>query len=138
MIETEYKKNFNYIIIICPTLRWNKTYHSKEWIKNDDKVWLIEPKENLYQWIGKLLQLLASSETLFIIDYIITNKDLDKRKQPLLELAISGTYKDHYLWSLTQSHLAIPKNLRKQTKVIFVWYPKERGDLKTIHDENYE
>ena len=30
----------------------------------------------------------------------------------------------------------IPKNLRRQVKAIFVWYPKERADLKMIHDEN--
>ena len=26
------------------TLRWNKTYHSRDWIKSDHKIWLIEPK----------------------------------------------------------------------------------------------
>ena len=30
----------------------------------------------------------------------------------------------------------IPKNLRRQDKAIFVWYPKEREDLKAIHEEN--
>ena len=30
----------------------------------------------------------------------------------------------------------IQKNLRRQAKAIFVWYPKERADLKMIHDEN--
>ena len=44
LIEKEDNNRFDYIIIICPTLRWNKTYHSRDWIKNDDKVWLIEPK----------------------------------------------------------------------------------------------
>ena len=127
---------FDYIIIICPTLRWNKTYHSKDWIKNDDKVWLIEPKDKLYQWIEKLSHLLARSETLFIIDDIIADESLDKRRQSLLELAISGRHRDHYLWLLTQSYSAIPKNLRRQAKAIFVWYPKERADLKMIHDEN--
>ena len=40
LIEKEYNKHFNYIIVICLTLRWNETY-SKDWIKNDDKVWLV-------------------------------------------------------------------------------------------------
>ena len=48
LIQNQYKKHFDYIIIICPTLRENSTYHAKEWIKNDDKVWLVDPKENLY------------------------------------------------------------------------------------------
>ena len=127
---------FDYIIIICPTLRWNKTYHSKDWIKFDDRVWLIEPKDRLYQWIEKMSQLLAYSETLFIVDDIIADEGLDKRRQSLLELAISGRHRNHYLWLLTQSYSAIPKNLRRQAKAIFVWYPKERADLKMIHDQN--
>ena len=136
LIEKEYTKHFAYIVIICPTLRWNKTYHFKDWIKNDDKVWLIEPKDKPYQWIEKFSQLLARSETLFIIDVIISDEGLDKRRQPLLELAISGRHRDYYLWLLTQSYSAIPKNLRKQAKAIFVWYPKKKADLKMIHDEN--
>ena len=46
LIEKEYKKHFDYIVIICPTLRENDTYHAKEWIKNDDNVWLVDPKDN--------------------------------------------------------------------------------------------
>ena len=38
LIEKEYNKDFDFIIIICPTFRENSTYHAKEWIKNDDKV----------------------------------------------------------------------------------------------------
>ena len=117
-IEKEYNKHYDYIIIICPTLQENtKTYHAKEWIKNDD-VWLVDSKNNLYQWIKKLPELLRFREVLFIIDDIIANESLDKRRQPLLELSISGRHRGHYLWLLTQSYSAIPKNLRTQAKVI--------------------
>ena len=82
-------------------------------------------------------QLLACLETPFIIDDIIADESLDKRRQSLLELAISGRHCNHYLWLLTQSYSATPKILRRQTKVIFVWYPKEGADIKMIHDENH-
>ena len=75
-------------------------------------------------------------EVLFIIDDIIANKDLDKRRQPLLELSISGRHRGHCLWLSTQSCKGIPKKLREQAKAIFVWYPKARIDLKMIHKEN--
>ena len=81
-------------------------------------------------------ELLRFLEILFITDDIIANKDLDKRRQPLLELSISGRHRGHYLWLLTQSYKGIPKRLREQAKAIFVWYPKARIDLKMIHDEN--
>ena len=95
-----------------------------------------EKVNGLYYWNEGFSRLLAHSETLFIIDDIIADESLDKRRQPLLELAISGRHRGHYLWLLTQSYSGIPKNLRRQAKAIFVWYPKERADLKMIHDEN--
>ena len=109
LIENHYKKHFDYIVIICPTLRENKTYHAKEWIKNDDKVWLVDSKDSLYQWIKKLSELLRFLEALFMIDDIIANESLDKRRQPLLELSISGRHRGHYLWMLIQSYTAIQK-----------------------------
>ena len=110
LIENQYNNHFDYIVIICPTLRENnKTYHAKEWIKNDDNVWLVDPKYNLYQWIKMLPELLRFLEVLFIIDDIITNERLDKRRQPLLELFISVIHRGHYLWLRTQSYSAIPK-----------------------------
>ena len=138
LIEKEYRKHFDYIIIICPTLRENETCHAKEWTKNDDSVWLVDPKDNFYQQIKKLSELLQFLEVLFIIDNIIANETLDRRRQSLLELSTSGRHRVHYLWLLTQSYSAIPKNLRKQAKSIFVWYPKEPGDLKAMHEENDE
>ena len=136
LVEKEYNKHFDYIITIYLTLRWNRTHHSKDQIKNDDEVWLMEPKDKLYHWIEKLSQFLARSETLFIIDDIIADGGLAKKRQSLLEQALSGRHRDHYLWLLTQSYSAIPKNLRRQAKAISVWHPKERADLKVIHDEN--
>ena len=108
--------------------------HAKEWIKNDDIVCLLDTKDKLYQWIEKLSELLRFLEVLFMIDDIIANKDLDNRRQPLLELAISGRHQGYHLWLLAQSYTAIPKNLRRQVKAIFVWYLKVRIHLKMIHD----
>ena len=122
LIEKEYNKHFDYIIIICPTLRENSTYHDKEWIMNDDKVWLAEPKDKLYQWIEKLSELLRFVEVLSIIDDITANKDLDKRRQPLLELSISDRHRGHYLCLLRQSYKDIPKKLKEQAEAIFVRY----------------
>ena len=74
--------------------------------------------------------------TLFLTDDIIANEALDKCRQPLLGLAISGRLRQHSLWLLTQSYTAIPKNIRRQAKMLYVWYPKNRTDLNTIHEEN--
>lgn len=136
LLETEYKEHFDFIVIICPTLRWNTTYRDRKWFWADHYVILIEPEGRLYEWIMKMDYFCAGYKTLFLIDDIIADDSLDKKRQPLLELAISGRHRNQSVWLLTQSYTAIPKNLRRQVKMLYVWYPKDRNDLKTIHEEN--
>ena len=86
--------------------------------------------------IEKISNLLAGDKTLFLIDDIIADETLNKHRQPLLELAISGRHRGHSLWLLTQSYTVIPKNIRRQAKMLYVWYPKNRTNLNTIPQEN--
>ena len=86
--------------------------------------------------IEKISNLLAGDKTLFLIDDIIADEILQKCHQALLELAISGRHRGHSLWLLTQSYTSVPNNIRKQAKMLYVWYPKNRTDLNTIHEEN--
>ena len=124
LLETEYKDHFDFIVIICPTLRYNSTYKNRSWVWNDPDVIPIEPGNQLYYLIEKISNLLARDKTLFLIDDIIANETLDKCRQPLLELAISGRHRGHSLWLLTQSYTAIPNNIRRQAKMLYVWHPK--------------
>ena len=117
-------------------LRCNSTYKSRGWVWNDPDVIPIEPGNNLYYLIETISNLLAGSLTLFLIDDIIADEALDKRHQPLLELAMSGRYRGHSLWLLTQSYTAIPNNIRRQAKMLYILCPKNRTDLNTIHEEN--
>ena len=97
LLENEYRNHFDFIVIICPTLEHNETYKSRGWVWNDPDVIPIKPGNDLYYLIEKISNLLAGSKTLFLIDDIIANEALNKRKQPLLELAISGCHRQHSL-----------------------------------------
>ena len=134
--ENEYRNHFDFIVIICPTLAPNETYKSKGWVWTDPDVIPIELDNSLYYLIEKISDLLTGSKTLFLIDNIIADEALDKRRQLLLGLAISGRHRGHSLWLLTQSYTAIPNNIRRQAKMLYIWYPKNRTDLKFIHEEN--
>ena len=84
LLKNEYRHHFDFIAIICPTLRYNSTYKSRGWVWNDADVIPIEPDNNLYYLIEKISNLLTGSITLFLIDDIIADEALDKRCQPLL------------------------------------------------------
>ena len=136
LLENEYRNHFHFIVIICPTLRYNSTYKSRSWVWNDPNVIPIEPGNQLYYLIEKISDLLTGDKILFLIDDIIADETLDKHHQPLLELAISGRHRGHSLWLLTQSYTAIHNNIRRQAKMLYIWYPKKRTDMNTIHEEN--
>ena len=70
--------------------------------------------------------MLEKHTTLFLLDDIIADSNLNQKRR----------HRNHSLWFLTQSYAAIPKNIRRQAKMLYVWYPKDRNDLKTIHEEN--
>ena len=76
LLETEYINDF--IVIICPTLRYNFTYKSRSWVWNDPDVIPIEPGNQLYYLIEKISNLLAGDKTLFLIDDIIPDETLNK------------------------------------------------------------
>ena len=76
-----------------PTLRYNSTYKNRSWVWNDPDVIPIEPGNQLCYLIEKISNLLTGDKTLFLIDDIIADETLDKRHQPLLELAISGRHR---------------------------------------------
>ena len=96
-------------------------------IKYDDNVWLTEHKGKLYQWVEKLSQLSARSETLFIIDDIMVDESLDKQKQSLIELAISGRHRNHYLRLLNDLIRAYQKIYQDRIRPYFFGVLKKSG-----------
>ena len=77
LLEKEYKDHFNYIIIICPMLKHNETYRSREWFWTDPRVISIEPGNCIFDWIKMVSNALAGSKTLFLVNDIITDEKLD-------------------------------------------------------------
>ena len=129
LLENDHRNHFDFIVIICPTLANNETYKSRGCVWNDPDVIPIELDNNVYYLIEKI-------SSLFLIDDIITDEALNKRRQPLLGLDISWRHRGYSLWLLTQSYTAIPNNIRRQAKMLHVWYPKNGTDLNNIHEEN--
>ena len=68
LIENEYRNHFDNIIIICSTVRWNKTYLTRRWLWSDDSVFLIEPRDKLFEWISTLTKLFNCSIQHFFWD----------------------------------------------------------------------
>jgi tRNA A22 N-methylase len=43
LLEKEYRQVFEFIVILCPTLEWNKAYKNREWIGTNKKIIIVNP-----------------------------------------------------------------------------------------------
>ena len=135
LLQDEYKNHFDYIIFLCSTISKNETYKQCKALWEDDDIFLIEPADDLLLLIKRYSKLLSGQNTLFIIDDMIADEALNKRRTELLKLTTSGRHDKHSVWLLTQVYNAISKNIRRQCKMVFTWYPKDRSDLRIIDEE---
>ena len=114
LIEREYNKHLDYSIIIYPTLRQNKRWWNHLaycYINNREVAATVSIHRNtVYHWW----------------DYWW--KRFNKQIQPLLKLAVSGRHLNHLLYLLVIITYGY-HYLKRQVKVTFVWYPKERQIL---------
>ena len=147
LLETKYKDFFKYIVIICPTWRYNKTYLSRKWLFNDpEHVFLVDPNEfatkskdplnetlkAFFEIIGKL----DESQVLFLVDDCSAEKGMTKKKQMLSQLAFSGRHLNCSVWILTQKYNSVLTDVREQIKWMALFYCKDRDSFEEALREN--
>jgi hypothetical protein len=140
LLETEYRNFFTYVIIICPTLINNSTY-SRDWLFEDDSVFLVNPKEhggldNTLKIYYDLLGITNDSQVLFIIDDCSALNDIKRKNQMLSELAFSGRHSNCSVWVLTQKYNSVLTDFREQIKWMALFYCKDRDSFDEALREN--
>ena len=146
LLETEYKGFFEYIIILCPTIQWNKAYKNRSWIGDIKKpknknIQIVNPiNKNGEEMLQELLRFFfnkyAGSTTLYIIDDCSATKELTKKKDMLSQLAFSGRHADQSVWVISQRYNSVLKDLREQTKWLCMFYTKDRDSFDNCLREN--
>ena len=147
LLENDYRNFFKYIIIVCPTWRYNKAYLNRKWLFNDpEHIFLVDPSELLpksddplndtlkvfFENYGKL----DDSHVLFLIDDCSSQKGMTKKKRMLSELAFSGRHLNCSVWILTQKYNSVLTDLREQIKWMALFYCKDRDSFEEALREN--
>lgn len=136
LLETEYFKYFDYIVIFCPTFKHNKTYHVRDFIFKDDQIFIVNPGNKLNECLEYYYDLLKGYETLFIIDDCSAEKDIVKKRNSLSMLAFSGRHVNISVWILTQKYNAVLKDFREQVKWVCLFFCKDRDSYDDCLREN--
>ena len=137
LLETEYRKQFDYVIIICPTFPSNKTYHRK-FILNDVDVFPIVINDKLNEILDVVLNKFGDSreQTLIIIDDCANLYDAKLKATALTKLAFHGRHLNLSTWVITQKYNAIVKDFRENIRVLILFYDKDSVSRDAAFKEN--
>ena len=136
LLEGPYRRVFQHIVILCPTVPYNETYQNRSWIWKDPEVYVFDPGERLHDYLRALYQLFKGKPTLYIIDDCSASKALTKKKDTLSELAFSGRHAKQSVWVLTQKYNSVLKDLREQTQWVALFHCKDRDSFEECLREN--
>ena len=104
LLEGPYREFFQHIVVLCPTVRHNKTYQQCPWIWTDPDVYLLDPGERLHDYLRAFYHVFMGEPTLYIIDDSSASTALTKKKDMLSMLAFSGRNAEQSVWALTQKY----------------------------------
>ena len=127
-----FRGKFDYIVLICPTFEYNKTYHRIG--ENDPRMFIIICKQHeVESWLKIVSWLFEGTKTLIIIDDCAASKDVKGCTGQLVELAFSGRHIGISIWMLTQKLTSITPSFRENVSAIVLFYTplgqNQKGNL---------
>ena len=146
LLQKEYQGVFENIVILCPTVEWNKAYKTRSWIGDvhnpkDKSIIIVNPvmrdgTERLQELLCYFFNKFAGRPTLYIIDDCSATKELTKKKDMLSQLAFSGRHAEQSVWVISQRYISVLKDLREQAKWVCMFYTKDRDSFEYCLREN--
>ena len=132
MIEKRFKKHFDYIILICPTFTWNKTYLDWKYINDPDFIAVECDQDN----VDKILQIVQvvykGTNSLIILDDCASSQDVKNRTSELVKLAFSARHFGLSTIVITQQLNSISKPYRDNVARVVSFYNPDEDDMNVI------
>lgn len=137
LLEKYYAGHFDYIVIFCPTVQYNKTYLERSFIWTDENIFVVNPRGKLNEHLSYFYNLFENEgNILFVIDDCSAEKDIVLKRNVLSKLAFSGRHVGINVWFITQKNNSILKDFREQVKFVCLFYCKDRDSFDNCLKEN--
>ena len=125
MLEKEYKNHFDYIFIVCPTFKYNKTYQNWKYLNDPDVFALNCRQDDVNNTLEDIIGLAEIEKeegnemnSLIILDDCAASKDIKNRTSELVNLGFSGRHIGISTIVITQQLTSISKPYREQLSKI--------------------
>ena len=135
MLETEYNRVFDYIIIACPTIEWNTTYINWSHLSDHGVIQIPCSQGMINHVLQAVSTIFRGTNTLIIVDDCAASQAVKKRVSELVRLAFSARHYKLSVIVLTQQLSSVAKPFRENISRLVTFYNPSRKDMKVITDD---
>ena len=144
LLTNEYLNYFDVVIVLCPTFLDNDTYikhinlfNKLEEIKRTTFIYSNNFEQNsLEKQIDIYSIKYKRKEILFLLDDMISDSSIVKKRTSFTYLASCGRHTNRSLWILTQKYNCVGKDVRAQAAWICSFHCKDIHSFRDMIDEN--
>ena len=126
---------FEYIILICPTYVFNKTYEG--FARGDPRFLVFCPVDldEVEELLKACRTIFSGTNTLIILDDCAVSKELKKRSNEFIRLAFSGRHEGLSVWVLTQQLTSISKPFRDNVACVVAFHNPSQVSTKCMFED---
>jgi hypothetical protein len=129
-----FRGKFDYIVLICPTFKRNKTYHRIG--ENDPRMNVVICEQHEVEvWLKLVNFVFEGTNTLIILDDCAESKDVKGRTGELVALAISARHDGISVWVVAQKFTSITPSFRENAAKIVLFYTSSVKTMKAVYEE---
>ena len=136
MLEENLKGHFDFIYIVCPTLRENETYKNWKFLKDPDVFAVPCKHDDVEDFLKMIVDHAKDTKRLIILDDCASTQTVKNRTGELVKLAFHGRHIGISTIVITQQLTSIAKDYRDNISKIAFFYCARKDDRKNIF-ENY-
>ena len=135
MLEEDYMGVFDYIFLICPTFKNNKTYRSWKYESDEDYIVIPCSQKHVDYWLDYVVQSYEGNNSLIILDDCAGGNSVKSRTSELVKLGFSARHYGFSMIVITQQLTSIAKAYRDNMTKLVTFYNPRKKDMQEIFDD---
>ena len=122
MLEKEYMNQFDFIILICPTFEYNKTYQKWKYFNDPDFITIQCDQDNVDIILKHISNVYIGTNSLIILDDYASNQDVKNRTLEIVKLGFSARHYGLSTIVITQQLNLISRPYRENISKLITFY----------------
>ena len=135
LLDEHNKTHFEYIYLICPTFKHNKTYQEWKYVNDEDFIVIPCSQDYVEDFLKEVTLVAEGTNSLIILDDCASTQTVRNRTSQLVKLGFSARHYGLSTIVITQQLTSIAKPYRENISKLVTLYNPSGKDMNTIFDD---